>query len=56
MVNLHEKVCLQTILSVVVQKLVFKMATRGHLGFGPMAKNPGIFARDLGANFFIKGS
>jgi hypothetical protein len=32
------------------------MVASCHLGFGLLAKNPGIFGRDMGAKFFIKGS
>jgi hypothetical protein len=43
------------ILGALVQKLIFQDGAGGHLGFGPLAKNAGIFGRDMGANFLIKG-
>ena len=55
MVNLVKKVYSHMILGALVQKLIFKDDAGGHLGFGPLAKNAGIFGRDLGAKFFIKG-
>ena len=36
------------------QKFIRDGAGR-HFEFGPIAKNPGTFARDLGAKSFIKG-
>ena len=55
MVDLPEKVSSYMILGALVQKLIFQDGAGGHLGFGPLVKNAGIFERDLGANSFIKG-
>ena len=42
------------ILGALVQKLISKDYASGHLGFHPLAKNAGIFGRDVRAYFFIK--
>lgn len=55
MVDLVEKVYSYMTLGALVQKLIFQDGAGGHLGFGPLAKNAGIFARGLGAKIFIKG-
>ena len=56
MVDLPEKVSLHMILGALVQKLIFQNDPGGHFGFGPLAKNAGIFERDMEAKFFLKGS
>ena len=38
------------------QKLFFHNGAGGHFGFTPLEKNAGIFARDTGAKYFLKGS
>ena len=55
MVDLPKKVSLCMILGALVQNLIFQDGAAGQLGFGPLAKNAGIFERDMGAKFFIKG-
>ena len=55
MVNLPEKVSLFIILGALVQKLSFQDGYGGHFGKRPLVKNPGIFARDMGTKFFLKG-
>jgi hypothetical protein len=55
MVNLAEKVSSNMIVGALVQKLIFQEGAGGHLGFRPLAKIAGIFARDLGAKIFLKG-
>ena len=55
MVDLPEKVSLYTIIGALVQNLIFQNGAGGHLGFWPLAKNAGIFARDMGANLFRNG-
>ena len=39
-----------------LQKLIFQDGDGGHLGFGQLEENAGIFARGMGAKYFIKGS
>ena len=55
MVDLPKKVSLYMILGDLVQKLIFQNGASGHFGFCPLAKYAGIFGRDLGAIFFVKG-
>ena len=55
MVDLYEKVSSYMILGHLGQKFIFSDGTRRHFEFVPLAKNAGIFARDLGAKSFIKG-
>ena len=55
MLDLPEKVYLYMIIGALVQNLIFQNGAGGHLGFWPLAKNAGIFARDMGANLFLKG-
>ena len=55
MVDLPRKVYLHMNIGAPVQKLIFQDGGGGHLGFGPLEKNAGIFERGLGAKFFIKG-
>ena len=55
MVDLVEKVYLYLIPGALVQMLIFQDGAGGHFGFGPLAKNAGIFARGRVSNFFIKG-
>ena len=55
MVDLYEKVSSYMILGHLVQKLIFRNGARRHFEFCPLAKNAGIFARDLGAKSFLKG-
>ena len=52
MVDLPEKVSLYMILVTLVQNIIFQDGATSHLGFGPLAKNAGIFGRDMGAKFF----
>jgi hypothetical protein len=54
-VDFPEKVYSYMILGALVQKLIFQDGAGDHLGFGHLAKNAGIFGRDLGAKFFLKG-
>ena len=55
MVDLYEKVSSYMILGHLDQKLIFRDGAGRHFEFGPLKKNAGIFARDLGAKSFIKG-
>ena len=55
MFDLYEKVSSCMILGHLDQKLIFSYGAGRHFEFGPLAKKPGIFARDLGAKSFIKG-
>ena len=56
MAEIAEKMYSHLILGGLVQKLIFQDGGGGHFGFGPLAKKPGTFARDLGAKFFLNGS
>ena len=42
------------ICSFYMSKVIFSYDAGGHFGFTPLEKNAGIFARDMGANFFPK--
>ena len=55
MFDLYEKVSSFMILGQLDQKLFFRAGAGRHFEFGPLEKNAGIFARDLGAKSFIKG-
>ena len=55
MVDLYEKVSSYIILGHLGQKFIFGDGARRHFEFCPLAKNAGIFARDMGAKSFIKG-
>ena len=55
MVDLYEKVSSCMILGDMDQKLIYSDSAGRHFEFGPLAKNAGIFVRDLGAKSFIKG-
>ena len=55
MVDLYEKVSSNMILGYLYQKLLFRDGAGRHFECGPLEKNAGIFARDLGAKSFIKG-
>ena len=55
MVDLYEKVSSYMILGHLVQKLIFRDGAGRHSEFGPLVKNAGIFASDMGAKSFIKG-
>ena len=55
MVDLYEKVSSYIILGHLGQKFIFSDGAGRHFEFGPLAKNAGIFARDMGAKSFIKG-
>ena len=55
LVDLYEKVSSYMILGHPHQKLIFSGGAVRHFEFGPLAKNAGIFARDVGAQSFIKG-
>ena len=52
MVDLVEKVYLYLILGALVQTLFFQDGAGGHFGFGPLAKNAGIFSRGRVSNFY----
>ena len=54
MLDSHGKV-LSYILGHPDQKFIFRHGARRHFEFGSLAKNGGIFARDLGAISFLKG-
>ena len=56
MVSLPRKVYSYPNLAAPVQKLIFQDGDGGHLGFGQLEENAGIFARGMGAKYFIKGS
>ena len=55
MLDIPEKVSLYMIIGALVQNLIFQNGGGGHFGFWLLAKYAGIFARDMGANFFLKG-
>ena len=55
MVSLPRKVCSYMNLGAPAQKLIFHDGGGGHLGFGPLENNSGIFGRDRGAKLCIKG-
>ena len=55
MVDLYGKVSSHMILGHMDQKLFFRDGVGCHFEFGPLAKNAGIFERDLGAKSFLKG-
>ena len=55
MVDLYEKVSSYIILGHLGKKFIFSDGAGRHFEFGPLAKNAGIFARDMGAKSFIKG-
>ena len=55
MFDLCENVSSCMILGHLDQMLIFRDGAGRHFEFGPLAKNAGIFARDLGAKSFIKG-
>ena len=55
MVDLYEKVPSYMILGHSDQKLFFWDDAERHFEFGSLAKNAGIFGRDLGAKSFLKG-
>ena len=46
---------LYLILGALVQTLIFQDGAGGHFGFGPLAKNAGIFARGRVSNCFMEG-
>ena len=52
-IGLPEKVSLYMIIGALVQNLIFQNGGSGHFGFWPLAKNAGIFARDMQAKFFL---
>ena len=56
MVELAKKVYSFIFVSFICQKLFFLNGASGHFGFTPLEKNAGIFARDIGATYFLKGS
>ena len=55
MVDLYEKVPSYMILGHSDQKLYFRYGAGRHFAFGSLAKNAGIFGRDMGAKSFLKG-
>ena len=38
-----------------MSKVIFLIGAGGHFRFTPLEKNAGIFARDTGAKYFLKG-
>ena len=56
MVELAKKVYLFIFVAFICQKLSFHNGAGGHFGFTPLEKNAGIFARDTGTKYFLKGS
>ena len=56
MVALAKKVYFFIFAAFKCQKLFFHYGAGGHFGFPPLEKNAGIFARDTGAKYFLKGS
>ena len=55
-VELFKKVYLFIFVAFICQKLFFHNGAGGHFEFTPLEKNAGIFARDTGAKYFLKGS
>ena len=55
MLDLPEKVSLYMIIGDLVQNLIFQNGDGGHFVFWPLAKNAGIFARDMGALSCLNG-
>ena len=55
MVDLYEKVSSYMILGHLGQKFIFSDGDGRHFEFSPLAKNAGIFAREMGDKSFIKG-
>ena len=55
MADLYKKVSSFMIPGHLGQKFIFSDGAGRHFEFGPLAKNAGIFARDMGAKSFIKG-
>ena len=51
MVNLPQKVYSYIILGALVKKLLLQDSAGCHFGFGPLAKNADIFAKDMGLHF-----
>ena len=56
MVELAKEVYLFIFVALICQKLFFHSGASGHFGYTPLEKNAGIFARDTGAKYFLKGS
>ena len=56
MIELSKKVYLFICVAFICQKLFFNNGAGGHFGFTLPEKNAGIFARDMGAKYFLKGS
>ena len=56
MIESAKKVYLLIFVALICQKLFFHSGAGGHFGFKPLEKNAGIFARDTGAYYFLKGS
>jgi len=54
LVEIIEKMYLHKIIGALVQNLIFQNGFSGHLGYGRLEKNAGIFGRDMEADFFIK--
>ena len=46
---------LHMIVSAPDQKFIFQPGVGGHLVFGPLAKNAGIFERDMEAKYLLNG-
>ena len=55
MVDLYEKVSSYMILGHLDEKFIFGYGAGRHFEYGPLAKNPWTFARDMGAKYFLKG-
>ena len=53
--NYLKKVSLYMIICALVEKLIFQYDASGHLGFRALAKNAGIFGRDIPAKKNLNG-
>ena len=56
MVEFAKKLYLFIFIAFICQKFSFYNGVGGHFGFTPLEKNAGIFVRDTGAKYFLKGS
>ena len=52
-VDLPQNVYLYIYVGALVQTQIFQDGVGGHLGFGPLAKNAGIFLEGHGVSFFL---
>ena len=55
-VELSKKVYLFIFVAFICQKLFFHNGAGGHFRFTSLEKNAGIFEKDTGAKYFLKGS